>query len=344
MRYIVFAMFFILATPIIGHVTEIAYQDQIGKKYWVTSQIHDFKKGACGEGFEKRYEPKAGQSFQIISIKERIPYNDSSASWDGLNILFDNGDVTCMDARFFRFTNDKTSETNPANNYINKKFWITETHSYNNYYTGTCNDRGDKYKPNKRQSFIVNKYIPAFYPSKNQLEVMFDDNQVVCIDIDFLSITSEDPSIKETAILNRLKSAGIQKGATLWLKYPMFGLAGLTKLYVEDIHVFIDEIKVTFASDRYETFTQAFNLENKITDNVYLKLPIKFTKLSKRAATAIKNKNIYIGMTTDEAIASIGRPSDVNRSGGPWGVHEQWVYDGNVYLYFENGKLRSWQN
>ena len=43
------------------------------------------------------------------------------------------------------------------------------------------------------------------------------------------------------------------------------------------------------------------------------------------------------------ALESWGQPDDINRSVGSWGVHEQWVY-GDEYLYFENGKLTSWQD
>lgn len=54
---------------------------------------------------------------------------------------------------------------------------------------------------------------------------------------------------------------------------------------------------------------------------------------------------ISLGMTKEQVIASWGKPDDINRSVGSWGVHEQWVY-GNPYrnyLYFENGILTSWQ-
>ena len=47
-------------------------------------------------------------------------------------------------------------------------------------------------------------------------------------------------------------------------------------------------------------------------------------------------------MTPRMVIESIGSPNDINKSTGSWGVHEQWVYR-NKYLYFENGKLTSWQ-
>ncbi len=66
---------------------------------------------------------------------------------------------------------------------------------------------------------------------------------------------------------------------------------------------------------------------------------------------------VAIGMTTEQVIASWGRPHDINRTVGSWGVHEQWVYGytkyygsgvsgfvSTSYLYFENGLLTSWQD
>jgi hypothetical protein len=65
-------------------------------------------------------------------------------------------------------------------------------------------------------------------------------------------------------------------------------------------------------------------------------LPITY----KKAITAGK---IMIGMTKEQVIASWGNPNKINKSVGSWGVHEQWVYS-SQYLYFENGKLTSWQD
>ena len=60
---------------------------------------------------------------------------------------------------------------------------------------------------------------------------------------------------------------------------------------------------------------------------------------------------ISIGMTEEQVRASWGTPYDINRSVGSWGEHEQWVYvtfEGRwrsyQYLYFENGRLTSWQD
>ncbi len=65
-------------------------------------------------------------------------------------------------------------------------------------------------------------------------------------------------------------------------------------------------------------------------------------KYGERIYNKLKQGHYWIGMNREMATISLGRPNDINRSVGPWGVHEQWVYD-SLYLYFENGKLTSFQ-
>lgn len=62
-------------------------------------------------------------------------------------------------------------------------------------------------------------------------------------------------------------------------------------------------------------------------------------------AERILQHQYWIGMTDTMARESLGSPDDINSSVGSWGTHEQWVYDKkNLYLYFENGYLTSFQN
>jgi len=64
------------------------------------------------------------------------------------------------------------------------------------------------------------------------------------------------------------------------------------------------------------------------------------------AAAAWKARGgVAIGMTASQVRASNwGRPEKVNRSSGSYGTHEQWVYGGNNYVYFQNGVVTSIQN
>jgi hypothetical protein len=68
------------------------------------------------------------------------------------------------------------------------------------------------------------------------------------------------------------------------------------------------------------------------------KLPASRKKL-------LRERTTEIGMTKDEIELLYGEPAQINRTGGTFGIHEQWVYpDSNEYLYFENGKLTAWQD
>lgn len=51
---------------------------------------------------------------------------------------------------------------------------------------------------------------------------------------------------------------------------------------------------------------------------------------------------IEVAMTQEQVMMSWGKPEQITRSEGEWGVFEQWVY-GSTYLYFEGGILRNYQ-
>ena len=49
-------------------------------------------------------------------------------------------------------------------------------------------------------------------------------------------------------------------------------------------------------------------------------------------------------MTKNDCRLSWGKPENINKTSGNYGVHEQWVYGNHSYLYFENGILTTIQN
>lgn len=61
-------------------------------------------------------------------------------------------------------------------------------------------------------------------------------------------------------------------------------------------------------------------------------------------ANLILQGKIRIGMTKDMCIDAWGNPSDINKTTGSFGVHEQWVYGLGSYVYFENGIITTIQN
>jgi len=62
---------------------------------------------------------------------------------------------------------------------------------------------------------------------------------------------------------------------------------------------------------------------------------------------AVAANRLWIGMTEGQALESQGRPAKVNKTVTAGGVHEQWIYRGEyratMYLYFDAGRLTSWQ-
>lgn len=65
---------------------------------------------------------------------------------------------------------------------------------------------------------------------------------------------------------------------------------------------------------------------------------------TKKEVQTIK-KEPQIGMTKDEVIDSTwGKPNDINKTTTKYGTHEQWVYSGNRYLYFDGNELTSMQD
>lgn len=189
-------------------------------------------------------------------------------------------------------------------------------------------------------------------------------------------VESEDEFSKEIAsrlkaVLAQLDQEGIAKGKSIWLVIPMshlkfsaiiepeFKAPGLTKLEILDI-IYIIEDRSDWIAQKYGHIVLKVKSEFGVSSIKFSDWPKKnengvdtiinsfysdypASRWGKKAIKAIKNGNIYIGMTKAQVMASIGRAFEINRSVGKWGVHEQWDYDG-MYLYFENNLLKSWQD
>lgn len=69
-------------------------------------------------------------------------------------------------------------------------------------------------------------------------------------------------------------------------------------------------------------------------------------KQRQAAAAQAKKPGARIGMSPEQVTkeTSWGKPNHINRTTAAYGVHEQWVYGGGNYLYFENGRLTAIQN
>ena len=96
------------------------------------------------------------------------------------------------------------------------------------------------------------------------------------------------------------------------------------------------------------SLTNALTLEDEdhlFIDHYKFSNPEKaFPRIPKSDWNLIRQGRIRIGMSKDACRLSWGEPDDINTSRGRWGVHEQWVYSRNRYVYFDNGKLSAIQD
>lgn len=110
-------------------------------------------------------------------------------------------------------------------------------------------------------------------------------------------------------------------------------------------YVLKDDIVVFLSVYEFEKMQDEKNEADRKTDayNKRKAYVQQHKNLPEKIRKAILEEKIMLGMSADDVKTSWGDPKNINRSVGSWGVHEQWVYSG-TYVYFENGKLTSWQN
>lgn len=96
--------------------------------------------------------------------------------------------------------------------------------------------------------------------------------------------------------------------------------------------IYIDAINEKYpkvAKENYKLINEVLIEVNAAKQDAELQLAIKK-----------KNEGVKIGMSKSDVLESNwGEPTRVNRSIKSSGESEQWVYDKNHFLYFENGRL-----
>lgn len=155
-----------------------------------------------------------------------------------------------------------------------------------------------------------------------------------------------NPSVKSKILTSLLVSNKIQLEEPVnstWIKVNTDSIVGYIMVgYLEKSTIpskFIYNDKLTkddmVLNDSIRLATEKAELQKRKN---YL-----YKKYGKTNGDKILSGTIWLGMSNTMAEESIGRPKSNNRTVGSWGVHEQWVYN-DIYLYFENGKLTSWQD
>jgi hypothetical protein len=115
--------------------------------------------------------------------------------------------------------------------------------------------------------------------------------------------------------------------------------------YVLDLFIYDPELFNIVKERKSRENAELQRKEKELRDS-YKKYLVDKYGLSK-AEDILKGK-LFLGMTSDEVQRSWGYPDDINKTTYEFGVHEQWVYEGedykNKYLYFEDGILKTIQD
>ena len=73
------------------------------------------------------------------------------------------------------------------------------------------------------------------------------------------------------------------------------------------------------------------------------RLSLMIEKYGKKKGPMIADGRVWPTISQEMALDSWGEPDSRKRSEGTWGVTETWHYPGGKYIYFENGRVSSWQ-
>ncbi len=83
----------------------------------------------------------------------------------------------------------------------------------------------------------------------------------------------------------------------------------------------------------------------EFADLFFIEDPRKLFPWDKKIWSAVENGKVFIGMTSEQARLSWGKPRKVNPTTTLGGTREQWVYgDADSFLYFDDGVLTAIQN
>ncbi len=171
-------------------------------------------------------------------------------------------------------------------------------------------------------------------------------------DSSLVSIARKGAYIKKSSnVMGKIISKLTEKKQVVLLDY----FDGYLGIFTDSICGYMNELQIEKNEKIYEFIKlkkqeqkelKRLEYENKVKlkkveyaklEKVYIK------KYGQKTYNKLKKGYYWTGMNREMATISLGSPEDINRTVGSWGVHEQWVYK-NIYLYFENGKLTSFQD
>ena len=149
---------------------------------------------------------------------------------------------------------------------------------------------------------------------------------------DEIKVVNEDTKILLTSFDDDYFHGCLDDGTCGYVSMVWIKPTDETKSLIKENQQRLDVIN----KEKFELLTQVNEAKLKAEEERYKK------KFGLKTYTRLMNGEFWIGMTEEMAVISLGYPKKNNQTVGKWGSYEQWVYD-DKYLYFENGKLVSFQ-
>ena len=227
----------------------------------------------------------------------------------------------------------------------NNSFSIKATLKMNGYIYSEPNFDTEKIgKILKNQSVTLISYSPGYFlidePRGYLLALALNKNKEIEI---LLESFEKQKKIEDEELERKLKEIQKSKKDSLWnIEYQIEQerLKELSRLYIKEREKEREKEK--------ELKKLRIQEEEKKQLEERKAMSIKLDRYTKQYGEEIAYKLIgnqyWLGMTAHMAKLSLGAPKEINSDVGSWGTHEQWVYSSTVYLYFENGILKRYQN
>ena len=222
----------------------------------------------------------------------------------------------------------------------NNSFSIKATLKMNGYIYPEPNYDTEKIgKILKNQSVTLISYSPGYFlidePRGYLLALALNNNKEIEI---LLESFEKQKKIADEERERKLKEIEKSKKDSLWnIEYQIEQerLKELSKLYLKEKEKENELKKLRIQEEEKKQLEERKAMSIKLD---------RFTKqYGEEIAYKLIGNQYWLGMTAHLAKLSLGAPKEINSDVGSWGTHEQWVYS-TVYLYFENGILKNYQN
>jgi hypothetical protein len=157
------------------------------------------------------------------------------------------------------------------------------------------------------------------YKSYAQKKIIHIDGAVLCYtDKELIHPTAFE--LHDTMTVTKYNTeywSGSYKGQTVYIGEE----------YLTEIHEEIEKAK-----------------KEKLKSDSVIKRDLMIKKYGLKLGVFISKGYIKVGMTKSMAKDAWGEPQEIHRTIFATHSHEQWVYRGGNYLYFDNGLLSAWQD